>query len=105
MKNKLSKYIYAALLTLCAAMPVTAQQRQDAMYIFRNDGVFNAFFFDDIERIDFSMVDTLGALHDNLCTGGVHLHIRRCGTIDAVGVHIYRVVDVHGVVRIDIMGD
>lgn len=41
-----------------------AQARQDAMYIFRNDGVFNAFFFDDIERIDFSMVDTLGALHD-----------------------------------------
>ena len=65
MKNKLSKYIYAALLTLCAAMPVTAQQRQDAMYIFRNDGVFNAFFFDDIERIDFSMVDTLGALHES----------------------------------------
>ncbi|MBR1787992.1 MAG: BACON domain-containing protein [Bacteroidaceae bacterium] len=41
-----------------------AQTRQDAMYIFRNDGQFNAFFFDDIERIDFSMVDTLGALHD-----------------------------------------
>ena len=43
---------------------LSAQTRQDAMYIFRNDGVFNAFFFSDIQRIDFSMVDTLGALHD-----------------------------------------
>jgi len=72
MKNKLSRYIYVALLTLCGAMPATAQQRQDAMYIFRNDGVFNAFFFDDIESIDFSMVDTLGALHDEYVVQEIH---------------------------------
>ena len=51
-------------LSISTGSSLCAQTRQDAMYVFRNDGQFNAFFFDDIERIDFSMVDTLGALHD-----------------------------------------
>ncbi|MBO4718551.1 MAG: BACON domain-containing protein [Prevotella sp.] len=42
-----------------------AQQTQDALYIYRNDGGFNAFFFRDIERIAFSKVDTLGVEHDD----------------------------------------
>ena len=43
-----------------SALPVSAQQTQDALYIFRNDGGFNAFFFDDIDRIEYSKIDTLG---------------------------------------------
>lgn len=42
-----------------------AQQTQDALYIYRNDGGFNAFFFRDIERIDYSKVDTLGVEHSD----------------------------------------
>lgn len=45
---------------LAMAMPMCAQQEQDALYIYRNDGGFNAFFFRDIQRIDYSKVDTLG---------------------------------------------
>lgn len=42
--------------------PAEAQQKNDqnALYIFRNDGGFNAFFFADIERIEYSKIDTLG---------------------------------------------
>ena len=39
---------------------MSAQQRQDALYIFRNDGQFNAFFYGDIDHIQYSKVDTLG---------------------------------------------
>lgn len=37
-----------------------AQQKQDALYIYRNDGGFHGFFFSDIDRIEYSKVDTLG---------------------------------------------
>lgn len=37
---------------------------QDALYIYRNDGKFHGFFFDDIERFAYSKVDTLGVEHD-----------------------------------------
>lgn len=40
--------------------PAEAQQKQDALYVFRNDGKFNAFYYADIERIEYSKVDTLG---------------------------------------------
>ena len=39
---------------------MSAQQTQDALYIFRNDGGFNAFFYADIDRIEYSKIDTLG---------------------------------------------
>ncbi len=46
-------------------LPASAQQAQDALYIFRNDGRFNAFFFDDIQRFEYSKIDTLGIEHDD----------------------------------------
>ena len=52
--------IIMAVLAMFSVLPVSAQQTQDALYIFRNDGEFNAFFFGDIDRIDYSKVDTLG---------------------------------------------
>ena len=53
-------YLLTALLSVTASLPLAAQQAQDALYIFRNDGQFNAFFWGDIERIDYSRVDTFG---------------------------------------------
>ncbi|MBR4644822.1 MAG: BACON domain-containing protein [Bacteroidaceae bacterium] len=35
-------------------------QTQDALYIFRNDGKFNFFFFGEITGFDYSRIDTLG---------------------------------------------
>ena len=58
MKRYLS--ILVAVLAMFSVLPVSAQQTQDALYIFRNDGGFNAFFFSDIDRIEYSKIDTLG---------------------------------------------
>lgn len=55
-------YILVAILGMLNIQPAEAQQKSDqnALYIFRNDGGFNAFFFADIERIEYSKIDTLG---------------------------------------------
>ena len=52
--------ILAAVLSMLGIQTASAQQTQDALYIFRNDGQFNAFFFGDIDRIEYSKIDTLG---------------------------------------------
>ena len=52
--------ILVAVLAMFSVLPVSAQQTQDALYIYRNDGGFNAFFFGDIDRIEYSKIDTLG---------------------------------------------
>ncbi|MBR1800728.1 MAG: hypothetical protein IJ767_04445 [Bacteroidaceae bacterium] len=43
---------------------VTSMQAQesmeDAFYIYRNDGGFNGFLFSEVERMEFSKVDTAG---------------------------------------------
>ena len=56
--------ILVAVLALFS-LPVSAQQTQDALYIYRNDGGFNGFFFSDIERIEYSKIDTLGVEQDD----------------------------------------
>ena len=53
-------YIIALMLTVFSAQPLQAQAVQDALYIFRNDGKFDAFFYGDIKRIGYSRIDTLG---------------------------------------------
>lgn len=57
--------IFFILLSLFTLLPLSAQQTQDALYIFRNDGKFNGFFYDDIEKIEFSRIDTLGVEHQD----------------------------------------
>ena len=49
-------YILVAILGMLNIQPAEAQQKQDALYIFRNDGKFNAFYYADIERIEYSKV-------------------------------------------------
>ena len=58
-------YILSAMLSLFFADDALAQQKQDALYIFRNDGKFNAFFYADINHIEYSKVDTLGQEQDD----------------------------------------
>ncbi len=57
--------IIIGLLLAAVGLPVSAQRAQDALYIFRNDGQFNAFFWGDIQRFAYSKVDTLGVEHDD----------------------------------------
>lgn len=53
-------YILTALLSIFSAQTSQAQVTQDALYIYRNDGGFNGFYYADIERIEYSKIDTLG---------------------------------------------
>ena len=58
-------YLLTAVLGILNIQPASAQQTQDALYIFRNDGGFNGFFYNDINHISYSKVDTLGVEHDD----------------------------------------
>ena len=55
--------VLAITITL-SPLSIIKAQTQDALYIFRNDGTFNAFFYADIIRIGYSNIDTLGVEHD-----------------------------------------
>ena len=47
-------YLFCLLTTIMAFFSLqtaSAQTAQDALYIFRNDGKFNAFFYGDIDHI------------------------------------------------------
>ena len=57
--------ILAAMLGMLSIQTASAQQTQDALYIYRNDGGFNGFFFADIDRIEYSKIDTFGVEHDD----------------------------------------
>lgn len=67
---KTNTYLYrlglTAVLAIVTLLSTKAQQSdQDALYIYRNDGKFNGFFYADIQQIAFSRVDTLGVEHDD----------------------------------------
>ncbi|MBR0181072.1 MAG: BACON domain-containing protein [Prevotella sp.] len=64
--------ILVAMLAVSSMLPVSAQQIQDALYIFRNDGKFSAFFFGDIDHIEYSRIDTLGVEHDDYVVQEIH---------------------------------
>ena len=49
-------------------MTVFAQNVGDAFYIYRNDGQFNAFFRDEVERMEYSYEDADGNTHDKIVT-------------------------------------
>lgn len=58
-------YILTVLLVALTAQSVQAQNEQNALYIYRHDGQFNAFFFGDIDHFEYSCIDTLGVEHDD----------------------------------------
>ena len=61
-KQHLLLSLMALLLSLLSVQDMMAktETRQDALYIFRNDGGFDFFFYGDIDRICYSKIDTLG---------------------------------------------
>ena len=48
------KRIFLSLLMPLLAFSLLAQQEQRALYVFRNDGAFNAFLFESIDSITYS---------------------------------------------------
>lgn len=73
---KQTAYTLLYLMVLLLAVPQTAAAQakaaQDALYIFRNDGGFDAFFFRDIDHFEYSKVDTFGVEHDDYVTQEIH---------------------------------
>ena len=53
-------YLLTLLLTVFSVQTAQAQAVQDALYIYRNDGQLNAFFYGDIDHFEYSKTDTLG---------------------------------------------
>ena len=61
----LIKYLAATALLLTAALPIQAQEDNAAFYIYQNDGHFDGFFYDQVQKISYSKLDTLGVEHED----------------------------------------
>lgn len=68
MKMK-TRYCSMIVLMLLSACRLTAQ---NAIYVYRNDGQFNAFYREDIDSITYSQLDTDSVLHDTYVTQEIH---------------------------------
>lgn len=60
-KNARRMMATTLVLAFLALLPA---QAQDAFYVYRNDGDFNGFFYDQIVRMNYSKVDLQGETHD-----------------------------------------
>lgn len=60
-RHSISRYVLVLILMMTAAQQL---QAQDAFYIYRNDGDFNGFFFDEIVRMSYSKTDLEGEEHN-----------------------------------------
>lgn len=65
-------WILTLLLSIVSVNTIQAQEKQDALYIYRNDGKFSAFFFGDIKSIEYSKVDTLGVEQADYVVQEIH---------------------------------
>ena len=61
MKN-LSRYLAGLMLLALAS---TSVQAQEAFYIYQNDGHFDGFFYDEVQKMSYSKLDTLGFEHED----------------------------------------
>lgn len=59
------KHFVGLVLTLLAVLPMQAQEKNAAFYIYQNDGHFDGFFYDEVEKISYSRLDTLGVEHED----------------------------------------
>ena len=57
------KHLFIYIVTLMLAVSAAAQE-QDAFYVYQNDGHFDGFFYDEVEKIRYSKTDTLGFEHE-----------------------------------------
>ena len=46
--------------------PEQNQNAREAFYVYQNDGHFEGFFYDEVQKIAFSEVDTFGIAHDGI---------------------------------------
>ena len=60
------RFLASLAMMLLAALPIKAQTENEAFYIYQNDGHFDGFFYDEIVKMNFSFLDTLGIEHDEI---------------------------------------
>lgn len=65
----LINYVVLFLLCVIGMMQVKAQ---NAFYVYRNDGEFNAFFFEDVDSMLCSVIDTEGLVHGEYVTQEIY---------------------------------
>ena len=97
-------YILVAILGMLNIQPTSAQQKNDqnALYIFRNDGVFNAFFYADIDRIEYSKIDTLGVEQDDFVVQEVYA-LDSCFRIPVSAIDSVAFVTPNNIVKADVV--
>lgn len=65
----MKKTILILLLAVCSNLATLfAQDRQQAFFVYRNDGDFNVFFFNNVDSITYSKLDTDSVLCDDYVT-------------------------------------
>ena len=57
------------LLLMLATCSITAQ---NTVYVYRNDGLFNAFFMEDVDSIVYSQIDIDSIMHENYVVQEIH---------------------------------
>lgn len=64
--NGMHSLVLMVMLFVFSAFPniAKAQDNPKAFYIYQNDGHFDAFFYDEVEKITYSRLDTLGQEYD-----------------------------------------
>lgn len=95
------------LILIFSLLPVSIFSQSDAVYVYRNDGDFNAFLLSDIEQMTQSKEDTLGVLHEDYCVQEIltsdSLYRIPLSAIDSIGFHPLPIEYQPDVVLIDTM--
>ena len=86
MTHTLTKAITALTLAVASFLPANAQ---DAFFVYRNDGQFNAFFNDEIDSIVCSNIDLDSIVHEEFVVQEFHtpdsIYRIPIASIDSVG--------------------
>lgn len=102
MTHTLTKAITALTLAVASFLPVNAQ---DAFFVYRNDGQFNAFFNDEIDSIVCSNIDLDSIVHEEFVVQEFHtpdsIYRIPIASIDSVGFQKLPTVYKDNVVSLD----
>jgi hypothetical protein len=99
------KRLLFLLVLVATTLPGLAQSTGEAFYIYRNDGQFNAFFRDEVEKMEYSNIDADGVEHDEMVTQLVYtadsVYSIPLAAIDSVGFIKPEVIYNPSVVKLD----
>ena len=61
----MKKYLTSFILCLTAILSFGQSNSDKTLYVYRNDGAFNAFYYSEIDSMLCSVIDTVGVEHEN----------------------------------------